>query len=303
MILLLVACLQDLGERSAAELDACGSCHPEHQADFDQSRHAMAADSTLFQRLRDEAEAELGAGSTCDGCHQEAFTCATCHTAAANQGTSQGRLLHDPRGPVRAARDLDGTPHATAASDFLVDSALCGTCHDVEAPQGFAERPYQAWLDSPAAARGDTCQTCHQPPTTYGTSHRFQGIQDGSDAAIDLLRRGVALRWRGDELELENLTGHRFPDGASSVRELRLVPDQGVPVELHAALAYRGAPVDDPVLADERIERGLEPGATRGFRFDDATQVCLVYRAQNEALTDQLGLPAQPERTVTCISR
>lgn len=282
MILALLACSPDLGPRSAQANTPCGSCHPEHEAAFATSRHA--ADPTgLFEELHADAAVVLGAEDTCDSCHRPDFGCLTCHAAAGNRGPSQGQLLHDPTGPVRAARDAGG-PHATTASAFLVDSALCGTCHDVDAPLGFAEHPYQVWLDSPAAGEGQTCQTCHMEPASYGTDHRFPGIARGDEAALDLLMRGLLVE--GDRVT--NVTGHLFPDGASWSRELWIETDVTEPLPLHPVLRADGVRVASPVEAFEREVRALQPGES--LVFEGATEICLRYRPVSGGLAEQFGL-------------
>lgn len=285
MILALLAC--DLGPRSAEANTPCGSCHPDHAAAFATSRHAGVA-TPLFEALEAEAEHELGGGG-CDNCHRPDFGCLTCHAASGNQGTSQGRLVLDPRGPVRARADAGG-PHATVGSDFLVDSAFCGTCHDVDAPAGFAEHPYQAWLTSPAAEEGTSCQDCHLPAVDYGSDHRFLGIGRGDEAAMALLVSG--LRVEGNTVV--NVTGHRFPDGASWSRELWIEPDVGASVPLHPVLRAEGVPAVSPVMADSREERALEPGEQ--LVFPGARAICLVYHPVSRGLADRFGLESNAIR-------
>ena len=78
-------------------------------------------------------------------------------------------LQTDPERPGRAV-------HAEARGFFqLPRSGLCGSCHDVNFPDGFRlEEAFSEYKHSPAAGRGVTCQDCHmgsEPgvPSGYAT--------------------------------------------------------------------------------------------------------------------------------------
>lgn len=302
MILLLLAC----GDvRGVSAYQDCMSCHPDHQAELGASAHG-AGTSTLFDALQAEADAELGVPGLCDGCHrpEQGVECTTCHAAMGTHGIGSGSLIVDLRGVVLGGDEVeDRAPHATAPGGLLGDSALCGTCHQVELVGGFVERPYSAWEESPAAAEGVHCQDCHLPEVDGRRSHRFQGVGDGSEAALDLLWRGVSGHWEGDTLVLTNLTGHRYPDGMAAVRELWLTTDTGTSIPLHPELVGPDGPVASPVLADARVERGLAPGEVKALHLPDAGRVCLTYRSRAEVLTRHLGLETEPLLTVGCFER
>lgn len=75
---------------------------------------------------------------------------------------------------------------------------------------------------SPAALRGETCQTCHMPATGAGRMHTWEGRN-----SLAMLQKAVTLSTRldrpryvpGDTLQavirLKNDAGHRFPTGDS----------------------------------------------------------------------------------------
>ncbi|MEZ4318074.1 MAG: hypothetical protein R3F61_11240 [Myxococcota bacterium] len=235
---LLAGCVPDLGDRSAAaHADSCATCHPVAADQLAGSRHARPAASPLFVELRSRAQDELGAGAFCDRCHlPDGLGCITCHAAGGNQQTANGALLADPTGPVRGPFGDTVGPHASVAGDFLTDSALCGTCHDVEGVAGFDEHPFRAWEASPYAGT-DRCQDCHmspepglpaprelgaiavEGPERARSDHGFVGLQR---APRDLLARGLVLTAVPGGVMLENRAGHGFPDGASFTREVWL---------------------------------------------------------------------------------
>ena len=118
---------------------------------------------------------------------QEGVTCVVCHRQNQAHGKISGRLplvegglqepvfgpsgndglaeaigrgdLHlqpDPERPGRAV-------HAEARPFFeLSRPGLCGSCHDVNFPDGFRlEEAFSEFKHSPAAGQGTTCQDCH----------------------------------------------------------------------------------------------------------------------------------------------
>ncbi|MCB9675087.1 MAG: hypothetical protein H6737_08215 [Alphaproteobacteria bacterium] len=323
-LVLLAGCLPDLGERSvAAHADRCAECHADAAAEWEASRHARPAESPVFTALRAHAAAELGTAAPCDRCHlPDAVTCVTCHAAAANQETANGALIADPTGPVRGPWGDTVGPHASALGALLTDSALCGTCHEVDGLAGFDEHPYTAWAESPAAADGLRCQDCHMSPepgvdvprdvapvaeggeARSRSSHAFVGLQAD---AVDLLSRGLELRVAEGGVELVNLAGHGLPDGASFTRELWVESRDaagwtGDRRPLHAELRRAGVPTWDPVTADETVFRGVPPGGVRFEPFEVGEfEVCVRYRPVAAGLSEGLGLPVAEPVTVRCV--
>ncbi len=317
--LLLAGCLPDLGPRSAqASAGRCASCHPVQAEAFASSRHADADGSGLFRSLRDEAPDP----AACDVCHApaEGWSCLTCHAAAGNQRTADGLLLLDPTGPVRGPTGReDRAPHASAADGFLTDSALCGTCHELDGDGAFHEQPYTRWTESRAADRGERCQDCHMSPEPGVAAarplgpmadgaadspladHGFVGLQRAPRA---LFQAGLDLEPTATGVRLENHAGHALPDGAAFTRELWLEgrdEDGRWSGEVHLLhprlLDAAGHPTLDPFAADRVELRGLLPDETREVPFA-APEVCLRFRPVAAHLT------AEPEEMVlACVQR
>lgn len=300
---LLLACLPDLGPRSAqAHAGRCGDCHVEQADAFARSRHADAAASELFRALRSRAPD----AAACDTCHEpeRGWDCLTCHAAAGNQRTADGLLLHDPTGPVRGPTGRqEAAPHDSVADDFLTDSALCGTCHQLEGDGAFHETPYRHWTQSEAAARGERCQDCHMSdvPGVAGPpgDHGFVGLQVDP---VGLLTAGLELRATVDGVELVNHAGHALPDGAAFTRELWLEGrDDGVWTgEVHLLhpqlLDTDEHETSDPFAADRVVQRGLSPDEVRQVSLE-ATEICLRYRPVAASLVAE----APPAIEVACV--
>jgi len=324
IFLLLGGCLPDLGDRSAGSQEGeCASCHPDHTEQFAAAKHSRPSDTEVFLALRARAEVELGAGAFCDRCHlpDEGISCLTCHAAAGNREIANGSLIEDRTGPMRGPWGDTTGPHASVEGGLLTDSALCGTCHEVQGLGGFEEHPYQAWESSPSAAAGERCQDCHmssEPGSSQGrvvgpissggeererSDHSFVGLQTDP---LALLNRGVSLSVVGDGVALQNHAGHTLPDGAAFTRELWLESREdgewtGDRRALHPQLRTLGSPTWDPVLADEVLLRGVPAGAVRFEAYDtERFEVCLRFRPVSEELSRGLGLPVSEAVTVVC---
>ncbi len=161
----------------------------------------------------------------------EGVTCVVCHRVDTAWGKESARVplaegdIHSPVfGPVgndRLAQVL-GNPddygplktqpgegrardvHGEARKFFAIaESSMCGTCHDVLAPNGFRlEDAFSEYKSSPAAARGESCQDCHM-----GKEHgKVSGYRMEPAAVIG----GVATKPR-------KRTSHMFPGPDYSV--------------------------------------------------------------------------------------
>ncbi|MFT4627506.1 MAG: hypothetical protein ACI8PZ_006191 [Myxococcota bacterium] len=338
LILAVMACMEPRSVGALAE--DCASCHVDHGAAFNASAHGDAAGSALFGALRAEA---LEAGGEplagqCDACHSpgpsgDGIGCVTCHAAAGNQGTHDGRLVLDLRGPVRGPTGrADGAPHDTLQGSFLGAAELCGTCHDSTGPPGFVESPFEHWSRSPAAAAGIGCQDCHMSPIPGEAApadrapivptgaarpvhdHRVVGLsRDPRDAAA-LLAGVLDLDLRGAEATLTSRAlGHSVPDGASFLREvvldLEALDDHGVVLDrtrgwLSAAMSRKGRPTPSPVRADALEQRSLAPGESRRWTVPTAgasrVRACVRFRAIREDLAAHLSLPVPDVVDVLC---
>lgn len=282
----------------------------------------------MFVALRAEAETELSAGAFCDGCHRPAggseagLGCLTCHAAYGNLGFGQGDLLRDLGGPIRGSAGRPA-PHETVASGFLTSADLCGTCHEVEGPAGFTERPFTHWQRSPAAARGVTCQRCHMSSTPGrpgdGVQHRPVGFTRG---APDEVRALIAAALELDLVRepdgavrvtlTSRAEGHPVPDGASFLRAIWLdleAPEAGWRSDrrwLSARLFAGDREVVLPTRADRIEAHALDPGERRTEVFAPplgALRACVRVQRYRPDLLEALDLDpdlAGPETAALC---
>lgn len=268
----------------------CVDCHVEQAEAFASSPHASAGRSEVFLALRED--------DGCDTCHRPAedgLVCVTCHAAVGNRHTSDGALLHDLLGGVQAPVDGGfGGPHFVDRSGFLEDAALCGTCHDATGPPAFVERPYLHWLESPAAAVGETCQDCHSGHDMAVSTDPIAWFSQVLDLGRD-----------GDRVWVQHTgRGHRLPDGAAFLRQLEVVSDAfDEPWLLSPQPALDGVPVASPRLANGQVGAGLAPGERRERALPAGTgaiDVCVVYHRYAPGLLDELGLPEESGVAVLC---
>lgn len=183
----------------------CAPCH----GDFDGSPTDAWLGSTMGHAVRDplylaaldEAEKDYpGAGDFCLRCHapeawvmgrcfptnggrltaeDSGVTCSSCHRMDPSPWQRNGQFKLgedlDYRGPYADAT----APHHWKQSDFISDSRLCGTCHDLRNPlvmrkaldgsdtgQPFPEQlTYTEWATSDFALgpNPQSCQDCHMP--------------------------------------------------------------------------------------------------------------------------------------------
>lgn len=193
-----------------ADPAACAPCHARQVEEWRASPHAHAAASDgFFASLR-----RWGAPA-----EAVADRCLACHVPGAERPHAVARALlagHAARGVTcEACHGGSANAHpsrfASAASPGRGADA-CATCHRWS-PGGVAcSMVYDGWRESPAAAAGDDCLTCHMP----GRSHRFAGSR-----SADMLARAATVRVRAERgaggpvalVEVRNLAGHRLPDG------------------------------------------------------------------------------------------
>jgi len=344
---LLAGCADGLDHRSAGALAGeCARCHEDQAKALAASRHAFASTSPVFIALRAEAIRERGADMEgfCNGCHlpEPGITCVTCHAASGNRGTKNGLLIVDLDGPVRGPFDHpdSAAPHDVRVSGFIESSDLCGTCHDVDGPPGFHERPFEHWTRSPAASRGVICQTCHMgpvpgdPTATRRTGsaaslpdlpvrslseHHPIGLDD--DDPVPLMSAALRLSIEVASPSLVNVRvenkgdGHPLPVGASFLREIWVslsVDDlaiEGAPRWLSTRLTKNGVEVASPSGATEQIDNAIPPLGMRTFAIPAAVpagariQACVRFRRYRPDLIDQLGVSRDeigPVRDLVC---
>ena len=146
---------------------------------------------------------------------REGITCIVCHRVANIYNKASGRIalvegdllqpVYGPAGNKELKRVLDnrqeyrvvtkadepGRKIHTEAIEFkeISTSTFCGTCHDVTLLNGFRlEEAFSEYRDSPAAAKGISCQDCHMG--------KVQGIVSGYDEGPAAVVGGVPTKSR-----------------------------------------------------------------------------------------------------------
>lgn len=172
-----------------AGAENCGGCHTEHYAQWKTSIHSYSMTDPIYRaivKVRQEDTNGLE-DPFCLQCHTvigtrshdirpgfdfeelepislEGVNCETCHKISGVTRPFNAGMELDVSGPMRGTMEnptANGV-HESAYSEVHDDSLLCASCHDVIEVSGLnLERPYEEWLQSPAAQDGVTCQTCH----------------------------------------------------------------------------------------------------------------------------------------------
>ena len=153
---------------------------------------------------------------------REGITCIVCHRIEKPYGRVSGRFgleqgnIHQPMyGPlsdeilkkvidefnVSPAPDIKpGSEPIHAKADkrlYFSTSQICSMCHDVNSQNGFRlEAAYTQFLNSPAKARGETCQDCHMG--------KKPGIKSG-------YAEGPVAHIGGVPTPVQKITNHQFP--------------------------------------------------------------------------------------------
>ena len=180
----------------------CGECHPTHLADWEQSMHAYAAHSPVFDAMAQKAFRDTSGevGTFCTGCHspigtiqgedgsttvnerseisKDSVSCEVCHSAVDHASpvgnlslkfTATGEIY----GPFES-ETREG--HESVQSDFIQSPEMCGSCHDVFNYPGLRiEEAYTEYSSSPAKEMNLSCQDCHMSPTPGIQSSREMG--------------------------------------------------------------------------------------------------------------------------------
>jgi len=175
----------------------CLPCHPKQYDEWSRSMHHYAQHSPIFEAFNLTLIERTGGtiGTFCSRCHtplgtalgengsrrnvhrsqlsMEGVTCVVCHRVPDNYYKSNGRMAIEPGGlldtclygPFGDPVSDEFQAHPAGGQPYLKTSAFCGSCHDVTSPQGVRlEEAFSEWQNSPAARRGQTCQSCHMGP-------------------------------------------------------------------------------------------------------------------------------------------
>lgn len=199
----------------------CAGCHQEIYRQWSgRSRHAEATRASSFYHLKDEFTGSLSMNAfmgeaMCYACHgvkeiNEGVNCETCH------GIMPAGVTIEEAHAKKFRPGLAG----------LKNPDFCARCHDVKNPVSgeYLLATHQEWRQSPAAARGVTCQACHMAPQQNNQAyHGFDtAVRDPSIYRDDLNISGVQFDFPRLRLTIENrITGHPVPAGGP-VRTLAL---------------------------------------------------------------------------------
>lgn len=175
---------------------ACGTCHQRQYDEWSDTRHADSGSPGVWALLVDYLDTAPDFAQGCLTCHapraeqfetalaspdrltlsQSGVGCTGCHVRAHQYYTSTGA----PPTGASLARGHTGAHHASALpSPQLGQSQYCAPCHQfpedgLSLGGNLVLNTLREWQLSPAAARGETCQSCHMP----GGSHASTGIRD-----------------------------------------------------------------------------------------------------------------------------
>jgi predicted CXXCH cytochrome family protein len=204
VLLLLVApasVLLALGARRAdvSSADRCLGCHAVEAAAWVGSRHAVASTNPTFQTSFAQTRHPW-----CTRCHLEGGVgCLACHL-----GEGGGLVGLEPSLAARLV-------HPVSHDARLADERLCARCHqfDLPPPGGLVpgqlpvhltdtpgQDTVEEWRGSAAAARGETCTSCHDPHAAEGAhapalvreALTVDARRDGDLATFTLTARGAA---------------------------------------------------------------------------------------------------------------
>lgn len=175
---------------------------------------------------------QMSKADYCGGCHQFNIQNPSSHpfekepALASVLQNSKGRRVHAVSIPVPGPHGLAVSPVPTSgACDNGTEPPICPIPElEIQYQQEPRDQEtFDEFKSSPAALRGETCQSCHMPAgQAKSPSHNWPGRDD-----LTMLRKAVSLQARlaqsevamGDTLEavieVKNEAGHRFPTGDS----------------------------------------------------------------------------------------
>lgn len=302
--------------------EKCGACHRDIHRGWQASIHAHALDDPVFQQALQTAGPELGGPGRqlCLACHAplaavtgdrdlknhltwEGVTCDFCHSIAEvtlGDPRTAYRLIPGAveRGPIPNA----GTEgHGVAFSPLFGDALLCAGCHEFRPATGAPVlTTYSEWQNSPYAAEGVTCQSCHmglaradvvdpkvkRMAASVVNLHEMPGGHS-LDQLLSALRVNVETERTADSLVvrvvLTNVgAGHAMPTGFPSrhvVLEARVTTPSG---ELAGERVYARTILDAagrPIVRDDEVMR------------TPSTTVQDTRLAPRETRTERLSFP------------
>ena len=217
-----------------ASLDpaVCGACHPRQHAQWRASLHADAYSPGFAGQLIEGSLAAPAEVRNCQTCHaplseQQPFDASGARNAAFDAKLRQTGIAcaschvrsHRRFGPPRLREGPEPDPLPHGGYDERVEfeeSRFCAPCHQFFDDEGVAGKPVEntfvEWQQSPQAAEGRSCQSCHMPDR----QHLWRGIHDP-----ETVRSAVDVDLVASDVEGERLlaalvlhsrdVGHYFP--------------------------------------------------------------------------------------------
>lgn len=245
--------------------EVCASCHTDFHRQWEQAMMSQAYthhwdEIEYFQLAVPHADADTSLAkikADCNGCHaplafwagdvppprpeegsraNESVSCDVCHTMIGFRGDVPHNYNHISR-PGRTKtgpKPGKSSPHHdTEFNEFMLQTELCGTCHNEMSPFGVWVKSTQLeWKEGPYAAEDVRCHDCHIPrawgrsakmaePDSVG-QHLFHGAHSYSK-----VNGSVELRMHPDFREVEAVgtvvltvqlfnakAGHKIPTGS-----------------------------------------------------------------------------------------
>lgn len=275
--------------------ESCATCHATEAAAWARSRHAAA----MGPGVTGQDLARTAGGDACGTCHAplaeqasdtklatEGINCAGCHVRA--------WMRSGP--PATETLCLDGRPHGCfEPRTEYADPAFCTSCHDfsraASAPAGKRlQETTEEWRRTPAAAAGQTCQSCHMPVG----EHRWKGIHD-ADLVKSAFTAKVKFMTDGGlivgklTVQATEAVGHRLP--TYTTPELWLTIDQLDHEGLVLPGTHREGVIGRRMNADnseEVFDTRLFPGESKTLRYeaqldDDCTSLMARIEVRPDA--------------------
>ena len=274
--------------------EKCKMCHPPIWREWEQSMHGQAWNDPIFQ----EAASKIpDREKSCDPCHapdpimvtgigkmpklreanrKTGVSCLVCHMDAHG-------AMHGP------PASMDAMFHANVTSEAHMNpTELCGTCHGQ--PSVPEHNQLASFKNSPAAAAGKNCVTCHMPgikrlPSTHnfepmpGRRHTWIGsrsvhqLKKSVDLQIVLMEGNAMIR-------VTNKAGHLLPGDALRTIILDVkISDTNGDVARNTQVSISASSGEDE--ADNRIP----PGETRKFVHEIASRETIEVKLRYQLLS------------------
>jgi nitrate/TMAO reductase-like tetraheme cytochrome c subunit len=293
------------------EPSACQPCHPQQFADWEKSRHARAMGPGVIGQILDMTDYQ-----NCLDCHaplseqadsldafvskndhnslyKKGLICSACHLRA-NQWFGPPRRADLP--PLKSKLPHNGWNSHKA----FEDSRFCAACHQFPA-DGYAvngkllENTYEEWKVSPAAQKGQTCQSCHMP----NRRHLWRGIHDPASvrSGVDIQTSPVEVAdgFVRAKLSMTNTgTGHYFPTYITPKIVMQAYQEnkEGKQIKdsLQQTIVERHLSLD---LTTEYFDTRLAPGQTAILNYQaplkaQTTTLVLIIKVEPDAFYTRL---------------